>query len=80
MDCYGSEHCCRPENQCDLHEGDCNEDKDCTGMDWVHVKVSAMIGHNLNVFYEKCLQMNRNKSFLFFILFFIFLEFWNFRI
>ena len=33
MDCYGSEHCCRPENQCDLYEGDCNTDNDCLGMD-----------------------------------------------
>ena len=32
MDCYGSEHCCRPENQCNLNEGDCNTDEDCIGL------------------------------------------------
>ena len=50
MDCYGSEHCCRPENQCDVHEGDCNEDKDCQGMDLVHDKNSVVTCQNLNVF------------------------------
>ena len=29
--CHGSEHCCRPENQCDRNEGDCNTHEDCKG-------------------------------------------------
>lgn len=31
MICYGSLHCCRPENQCPDNHGDCNTDDDCLG-------------------------------------------------
>ncbi len=33
--CYGGEHCCRPENQCGLNEGDCNTEDDCSGWGYI---------------------------------------------
>ena len=35
LQCYGGEHCCRPENMCVVNEGDCNTEADCDGWGFV---------------------------------------------